>query len=82
MVAIWEMEKLDKLKINYILIRTRMNILIGIIIATAGISLSALGVKMFIKSQNWFYMFKAILVILVGLMIFGLSFDNKLELLF
>lgn len=59
-----------------------MAILIGIFIAMIGISLSVLGIRMFIKSDNWFYIFKSILVVLVGLIIFGLSFDNKLELLF
>jgi glucose dehydrogenase len=58
-----------------------MNIFVGLIIAVIGLALLGLGIKMFIKSDAWFYLFKAILVILLGLVIFGLSFDNKLELL-
>jgi hypothetical protein len=54
----------------------------GVLIDVIGILLAGLGIKMFIKSENWFFIFKAMLVILVGLIIFGFSFDNKLELLF
>ena len=40
-----------------------------------GVMLLYVGVKLFIKSDNFFLLVKSILVIVAGLIIFGVSFD-------
>ncbi len=52
-----------------------MEIIFGLLLASIGIPLFVLGVRMFIKSNGWFYLIKAVLVIMVGLVMFGASLD-------
>jgi hypothetical protein len=46
-----------------------MEIILGLIFLPVGVYLTYLGIKMFIDSDGWFYLVKAILVSLIGLVI-------------
>jgi|AntAceMinimDraft_5_1070358.scaffolds.fasta_scaffold03734_7 hypothetical protein len=52
-----------------------MEFVFGLVVIILGASLTGLGIKMFIQSDGWFYIFKASIVVIVGLVIFGASFD-------
>jgi hypothetical protein len=52
-----------------------METLFGLLLALIGIPLFVLGVRMFIKSDGWFYLTKAALVTIIGLIMFVASLD-------
>lgn len=52
-----------------------MEFILGIIILILGGVLASLGIKMFVKSEGWFYLFKALIVILLGIALVGSSFE-------
>lgn len=43
-----------------------MEIILGLVFLPVGVYLTYLGIKMFIDSDGWFYLVKAILVTLIG----------------
>ena len=52
-----------------------MEFIFGVCLLLAGGALSLLGIKMFIKSEGWFLLFKALIVIMVGFTMFATSFE-------
>jgi predicted tellurium resistance membrane protein TerC len=51
-----------------------MELVLGLLFMPFGIYLGFIGVKMFINSDGWFYLFKAVIVFLIGFMVIGSSY--------